>query len=564
MYVLIEEEAYPLDLLENIFDDASFYNINNSFEGVIKTVGYYYSDTRGTLVYMLPKVFMRDDGKTVFELSKIDLANLHYDDSFTFDSKYQWVRQLAIYFYNSLKEFKRRRFQSKLFNKSSHTFLNSNIPQNEYSYLDLLLTFVNFYQKNKNTILYRHIQSISKNSRKTSWDKTVRKQTPLINASNQPIYDRYLNKKKVVNYQEELTIYFFSILNRFNEEHGLNIKIDRSYTVVRGSAFELLKRNGLSKLRKIKYRYFSDVYKKMYRLCELYFTNNDLGAKSHKNHEFITVDNYNIVFEDMIDKLFSDPIFEVDNERKNGLSLRDLKNHPDGKIIDHIYADKSLIDDSNIFYIGDSKYYKVSGKADKSSQFKQFTYAKNVIQFHIDILNEETELSRNLRYRDEITEGYNITPNFFIYGYIDDYGNFEDSLLEPKADKPIKSSHFPDRLFDRDTLFIHEYKINFLYVLKSYTASNSSDLKKFRLESRSQFREKFLKFFNDPYSSGFLIKEKDFNSLEDLKEYVDANFRSLNGRCISITNKKKNKLLIAEPYLSGLTNQLNFDQYIFE
>ena len=146
MYVLIEEEAYPLDLLENIFDDASFYNINNSFEGVIKTVGYYYSDTRGTLVYMLPKVFMRDDGKTVFGLSKIDLANMHYNDSFTFDSKYQWVRQLAIYFYNSLKEFKRRHFQSKLFNKSSHTFLNSNIPQNEYSYLDLLLTFVNFYQ----------------------------------------------------------------------------------------------------------------------------------------------------------------------------------------------------------------------------------------------------------------------------------------------------------------------------------------------------------------------------------------------------------------------------------
>lgn len=560
MYVLIEEEAYPLDLLESIFDDASFYHLNKSSEGIIKTVGYYYSDTKRTLVYMLPKVFMRDDGKTVFQLDKMDLANIHYSESFTFDSRYQWVRQLAIYFYNSLKEFKRRHLQTTLVSKSSHTLLNSNIPQHEYSYLDLVLTFVNFYQKNKNTILYRHIQSISKTSRRTSWDKTVRKQTPIINSSNQPIYDRYLNKKKVVNFQEELTVYFFSILNRLNEEHGLNIKIDRSYTIVRGSAFEFLKSNGLNKLRKIKYRYFSDVYKKMYRLCELYFTNNDLGAKSYKNHEFITVDNYNIIFEDMIDKLFSDPIHEGLNiERENRLSLRDLKNHPDGKIIDHIYADKSLIDDSNIFYIGDSKYYKASGKADKGSQFKQFTYAKNVIQFHIDILNEESELSHKLRYRDEVTEGYNITPNFFIYAYIDDYSNFEDSLLEPRADKPIKSSHFPDRLFDRDTLFIHEYQINFLYVLKSYTVSNNRTLSNFREKSKEQFREKFLSFFNDPKSSGFIVIEEVFDSLEHLKNYVDENFKHLNGKCISVGNR----LLVAKPYNDDLKKIKEREVYRF-
>ena len=559
MYVLIEEEAYPLDLLESIFDDASFYTINKSNEGIIKNVGYYYSDIKRTLVYMLPKVFMMDNGETVFKLNKVDLANIRHIDNITYDSTYQWVRQLTIYFYNSLKEFKHRHTQSTLVSKSPHTLLNSNIPQHEYSYLDLLLTFVNFYKKNKNTILYKHIESISKSSKKTSWDRTIRKQIPLIDASNQPIYDRYLNKKKVVNFQEELNVYFFSILNKFNEEHGLNIKIDKSYTVIRGSAFEFLKRNGLSKLRKIKYRYFSDVHKKMYRLCELYFTNNDLGTKSYKNHEFITVNNYNIIFEDMIDKLFSDPISD-EIERENSLTLRDLKNHPDGKMIDHIYSDRSLIDDSNIFYIGDSKYYSTSGRAGKGSQFKQFTYAKNIIQFHIDILNEKAELSRNLRYRDEITEGYNITPNFFIYAYIDDYANFEDSLLEPKVDKPIKSSHFPDRLFDRDTLFIHEYKINFLYVLKSYTASNSRDLEKFRLESRRKFREKFLNFFNNPSVSGFLVTEKVFDNIMHLKAYVDKNFKDLNGRCISVGNK----LLIAKPYNDDVKQVRERERYTFQ
>ena len=54
----------------------------------------------------------------------------------------------------------------------------------------------------------------------------------------------------------------------------------------------------------------------------------------------------------------------------------------------------------------------------------------NIIQYNIDLLNETgSYYTENLRYRDKLTEGYNITPNFFIYGYINDYKNFDDSEL---------------------------------------------------------------------------------------------------------------------------------------
>lgn len=560
MKILIESEAYPLELLEEVLEDASFYITNKSSEGIITTVGYYYSNRKNEIVYMLPKVFMDNGMNTVFGISKLDLVNIDSTDSFKHDNKYEWVRQLSIYFYNSLKEFKRRNDESVLLHKSEHVLLNSNLSDQEYSYLDLLLTFVNFYQKNKTLILYRHIQSIAKVAKRTNWPKTIRKQLPLINTVGQPVYNQFLNKRKIDNTQEELLVYFFSILEHFNQEHSLNITIDKSYSFIQGKAFEALKGNGLSKLRKIKHRYFSDVFKKMYRLCELYFTKNDLGSKARKSQEFITIDKYNVVFEDMIDKLFSDSIEDIkDVKNQDGLSLKDLKNHPDGKIIDHIYSDKSLIDNSNIFYIGDSKYYKSSNKAGKSSQFKQFTYAKNVVQFHIDLLNQEARLPNSLRYRDEITEGYNISPNFFIYAYIDDYRIFEESLLESKGDSPIKSAHFPDRLFDRDTLFIHEYKINFLYVLKSYTQSNKSSIKRFREGSKKQFRDKFLDFFNSSEKSGFFVSEKKFDSLSGLKTYVDINFKELNGRCISIGNS----LLVAEPY-SKKNHKIAGSQYFFE
>ena len=559
MKILIEGEAYPLLLLAEILEDASFYTQDN-FKGTITTVGYYYSSEKKSLVYMLPKVFMRESGNTVFDMDVLELANIDSNDTFKHDDKYQWVRQLLVYFYNSLKEFKRRRSESILLHKSDQTLLNSNIAEQEYTYLDLLLTFVNFYKKNKTPILYRHIQSVSKTTKRTNWPKTIRKQLPLISSAGQPIYHQFLNKNKAVNRQEELLVYFFSILDHFNQEHSLNITIDKSYSLIRGKAFETLKNNGLSKLKKIKYRYFSDIYKKMYRLCELYFTKNDLGSKSSLSQEFITIDNYNIVFEDMVDKLFSDLITDnISVENKEGLSIKKLKNHPDGKIIDHIYSDKSLIDNSNIFYIGDSKYYKSVNSAGQSSKFKQFTYAKNVIQFHIDVLNQKSRLPNGLRYRDDITEGYNISPNFFIYGYIDNYRVFEESLLEMKGNKPTKSAHFPERLFDRDTLFIHEYKLNFLYVLKSYTSSNELSIQEFRSKTKEQFREKFIQFFNSPLDSEFFVIQEEFEDQSSLKSYVDANFKKLNGRCISVDKT----LLTAKPFTS-ITEEDKSKQYFFK
>lgn len=560
MKILIEGEAYPLLLLEKILEDASFYTQDN-FKGTITTVGYYYSSKKKSLVYMLPKVFMRENGNTVFDIDVLELVNIDSNDTFKHDDKYQWVRQLLVYFYNSLKEFKRRHSESILLHKSDQTLLNSNIAEQEYTYLDLLLTFVNFYKKNKNPILYRHIQSVSKTAKRTNWPKTIRKQLPLIDSAGQPVYHQFLNKNKAINRQEELLVYFFSILEHFNQEHGLNIAIDRSYSLIKGKAFEVLKNNGLSKLKKIKYRYFSDVYKKMYRLCELYFTKNDLGSRSNLSQEFITIDNYNIVFEDMVDKLFSDLITDsISVENKEGLSLKKLKNHPDGKIIDHIYPDKSLIDNSNIFYIGDSKYYKSVNSAGQSSKFKQFTYAKNVIQFYIDVLNQKSKLPDGLRYRDDITEGYNISPNFFIYGYIDNYRIFEEPLLRVKGNKPTKSAHFPERLFDRDTLFIHEYKLNFLYILKSYTSSNESSIQEFRNKTKKHFREKFVQFFNSPSDSGFFVIKDEFEDQSKLKSYVDANFKNLNGRCISVGNT----LLTAKPFKLPIAEDDRSKQYLFE
>ena len=525
MKILIEGERYAIESLRDIFDDPKFYHQDNQ-EGIILSVGYYHSYEKGELVYMLPKVFMADSHKTVFGISITDLLDLEKSETYKHKDEYNWIRQVSVYFYNSLIEFRRRNKNTSIIQSSLSANLSSNLGRQEYSYLDLLLSIVNFYKKNKNTILFKQIEFKSQQVRNPSWERTISKTIPLITQDKQPIYNIYRNKKKVVNTEEELLIYFFSIINRFNEDHNLFLHIDKSFEIIKGSQFKLLQKNGLSKLRKIKYLYFNDTLKKMYQLCEIYFSQTDTSSINKKREEFISVNNYNLVFEDMIDKLFSDPI--IDKKTAEGVTLKNLKYNEDGKIIDHIFDHQSLLDTSDIFYIGDSKYYKSDNVAGKVSKYKQFTYAKNVIQYNIDLLNETGKYyAENLRYRDRLTEGYNITPNFFIYGYVNDYKNFDNAELDPKGD-PVKSFHFKNRLFDRDTLFVLQYKINFLYVLKSYTKFGNQTIEKFRTDTKGMFRNNFVDFFSNKEKSKFELYEYQ---LENIEGFVEKNFRLINGKC---------------------------------
>lgn len=545
MHILIEGETYPVEDLEKYFDDATFYNQDGG-NAAISAVGYYHSFAKNSLVFMLPKVFMADRNNTVFGIEKKELIDLIKNESVKHKTEYNWVRQLSVHFYNSLQEYRRRKIATSILHDTETFEINTNLSEKEYSFLDLLLGFVNFYKKNRQQILFKHIEFISSQAKKPKWEKTIRKSLPIIVNGTTPIYTEISNRKKIINSEEELITYYFSILNHLNKANNLNLKIDKSFNFIEGNAFERLCETGLSKLRKIKYRYFSDTLRRMYVLCEKYFEKHDTSGIRKKNHDFLTVSNYNLIFEDMVDKLFSDveKEYEID-----GVSIDKLKNHEDGKIIDHIYDDTSLIDTSNIFYIGDSKYYKSGTTIGKVSKYKQFTYAKNIIQFTINILNKDGEEAlKGLRYRDDVTEGYNLSPNFFVRGYIDDIENYTDANVT-ESDKPVPSYHFKDRLFDRDTLFVHQYKINFLYVLKSYTTFNAGEIEKFRTDTRKKFRENFLQFFNDSEKCGYEFYQSELPK-EQHQDFVTNNFRLLNGKCFRTIDKR---LIIAK---SNVDNSL--------
>lgn len=143
MHILIEGENYSENLLRDLFEDPKFYKLNG-LEGTLTSVGYYHSFEKNKLVFMLPKVFMKDGEETVLGTSKEELLNLIKEQSIKHKTEYNWVRQLSVYFYNSLIEYRKRYNDTSIIHETETFELNTNLSAKDYSFLDILLSFVNF------------------------------------------------------------------------------------------------------------------------------------------------------------------------------------------------------------------------------------------------------------------------------------------------------------------------------------------------------------------------------------------------------------------------------------
>ncbi|MCT7615660.1 hypothetical protein [Aliarcobacter butzleri] len=517
MYILIEEEKYDLEVLNKLIPERFITELTNN-KAKVSYVGYYNNFKISKMIIILPKIFI--EGGLIFDnISPNELINNKLTDAFKkYDktiNELNYLHKFNLDIYLSLKKYKQR-ISDIISAKKEHTnSILSNIPNNYHSELDTIFSLINFYKENKNIFIFHKKQTLSNHKNKINWNRTISNGTPIIQDSY-PIYLNISTTRKVIDYEEELLTIFYSLLNFFNKEYGFNIKLDPNYKTIKIKDPELFVKQSIKKIKKIKHKYFSDKLKKIYKLLLIYFEKKLVSSSKIGNSEYILSSNFNLVFEDMIDHLISD------------YKTTFLKNQSDGKVVDHLFKFNSLFCEDKIYYVGDSKYYKDTTSYSLNTIYKQHTYAKNLIQYNINIHNsdgngEYLKSSQGVRYRDEITEGYNISPNFFIQGYInhkkiyDATFNFEQDNSNEKV-----NIHFNNRLFDRDTLIIHNFKINFNYVLKSYTSKN--DLEEIKEIIYKRIKESILIYFSNEYNFYIVTPNIDF------EDFLNKYFRILNGK----------------------------------
>lgn len=396
------------------------------------------------------------------------------------------------------------------------------------TYLDILLSLLQFNRDNQSFFFFV-VKNQHSGLNKINWSRTIATSSAIVQ-KGQPIYLNPINKKRWINFDEELLVIFFSILNYIGDTYGFPKEIYCQYQLITGKRFETyLNGFGKTRLRQIKYKYFSDKALHLWQLCYAFFDQSKQVFVSTDRREYLLVKNFYIVFEAIIDELVGD------NPLPDGMDKR----QDDGKIVDHLFTAVSLTESERrqndtavrqTYCIGDSKYYKMGHELSRESVYKQYTYARNVIQWNLDIFNglNDTVKSSQVRLRDEKTEGYEIIPNFFISAKLDEKFRYDDDGIE-KTDRrrnKHKNVQFMNRLFDRDTMLLFHYDVNFLYVLSLYARNNASQKAAWKRKIRTRFRSEIQQWLQEDYDF-YAMRAKP--GVDDA-EYIKTHFQQTLGK----------------------------------
>ena len=553
MYILFEEHQYENHLVEKILKDIYvLQDINKKVN--VQFVGYFYNPHLHDCVFILPKVLLRDDSKTKKEvLAGVKLPtgeNVYPEQILTpkgqkiLSKEYRkFIYEFSVWVYRALNVF----YQA---NKTSKAILYKHLPQTgrgkrqcANTYLDIVLSLIKFNQENYNYMLFT-IKNLHRGNNKINWIRTVSHSSAIVQ-NDDCVYLNLVNKKRIINYEEELFIIFYSILNYLNLAYGFHTPINVQYELITGKQFQQYL-NGIGKMRlmQIKYKYFSDKSLQLWDLCYAFFDNSHKIAINANAQEYMLAKNFNIIFEAMIDEL----IGTSHNSIPKGLA-----DQKDGKRVDHIYTDLALtsIDSQvnrEVYYIGDSKYYKNGHLVTSESIYKQYTYARNVIQWNINLFlsddtaydeedrqsrKEDRERFKNIHLQDSnVTEGYDVIPNFFISAFVyDDHKyNATENIrkhINGKGEHCTKVSYqFPDRLFDRDTLFLSQYDVNFLYVIYLYARNKANEKAVWKKHVREIFRNEIREVIQSEYKIYAMRARLGVDGVL----YLQQHFYELNGR----------------------------------
>ena len=545
MRILIEEYQYEY---EDVYDVLKGLGVLQDVEGKVSLsyVGYYFNDDPDVndCVFILPKVLLEGEfgkEKVFGHIEPKDLINAEDCKELTTE-EHTFIYNLSVWIYRAITVFRDHEFdrvedgkrQSSIVFYKQAPMMGHTRKRRANTFLDVLLTLQEWNKRNESFVMFI-VKDLHSGYNKINWTRTISRSQAVIQESigstrRQDVsYLNPINKKRQINFDEELLVIYYSILQHMHDKYGFPVSINVNFPLIRGDKFaRYISGYGKRRLKQIKYKYFSDKALELWELCYAFFDRPDNIMLNVDHREYLLVKSFHIVFEAIIDELIA-------GDQK---LPKELKDQPDGKRVDHLYQYKELTNndtDDNIYYIGDSKYYKRGNSLGKESVYKQFTYARNVIQWNIDLFNDgkAEDRSGHVKLRDDVTEGYNIIPNFFI--------SANQNVLRPENDIKLIDSdkedgkrrqqyylsrQFENRLFDRDTFLLAHYDVNFLFVVALYGRNNSASKVQWRNKVRRMFRIEIQQMLKENFEFYAMTAKSDVNP----DAYLRENFQQVLGK----------------------------------
>lgn len=556
MRIYFEGYQYPQDAIVPCLTDKETCNlivpVKYGDKGrYVEHIGYLFvtgKDYSGPL-FLLPKSFLQiDQSDPEGKLTLLGMPGIapegiidteDPDNILTAQGHETFLPELSLWLFRAMTRYREDCIKEN--DEDSLEDLNYITPDNNSRDRDFLSTavrLIDYLSDHRN--LFTQINKINNSGRAAvDWHKTIQ-QHPFIK-DGKPYYLDLRIKDKAVNIDEELIVLYYSVLKYLRDKFHFHIVLgDIPYDLKSPSEIQRYLDTGVGKrkMRDMKGKYFRDDLKNLWYLLDAFFTFNTSRDDKSPIKEALVVTDFEKVFEKMVDHLIGD-----------AGKLADLKNQKDGKLVGHIYLDKSLIGKQyNIYYIGDSKYYQDGSHPEGVSLYKQFTYARNAIQYNINQFYLKHKKNPNaIRYRDDETDGYNITPNFFISPRIE-VGNldFTTPSFVPTDWLPKPNKHFEDRLFDRDTLLLREYNINLIFLIAAYGAYEDC----WTSTLRTTIREDMIALLNKLYVFFEVVPEPiplySGNTKVGEIPFINYHYNRLRGKIYKVDDDSKSLLIAFE------------------
>ena len=517
MKILIEEYGYAPQYVEEILQGLE--SLKNK-KGLISTkyVGYYYNPYIEDCVFFLPKVLLDENNLVFGHIKPEELVDIErYNDVHEDEKKF--IYEFSVWIYRALSVYDDRNDNVIVYRKRAE-LMGGRRRFVSNTFLDIIMALVDFNKENQDYLMFV-LRNLHSGLNKINWTKSISHSTAII-LNTTPIYTNLINKKRQINFDEELLVIYYSILNYINEKYGFKTIINVGFNLIKGKQFDnYLKGYGSKRLKQIKYKYFSDKALTILDMCMAFFDRASKIQVGTRQQEYLICKEFEYVFQAIVDDLIA-------GDQPN---IEKLKLQDDGKRLDHLFQYKEIVyDDSDkeIYYVGDSKYYPKKHPIPPGDINKQFTYVKNIIQWNMDLFNDRTdeELVGQVKLRDDETEGYNIIPNFFISSHQETL-NAEDNIQLSSSKKPYHfCRHFENRLFDRDTLLLTHYDVNFLFVVSLYGRNKNSA----KTAWRHKVKELFRKNIKEMLEEHFLFYAMTAKEGIDPDMYMHNNFQSVLGK----------------------------------
>lgn len=257
MRILIEEYQYDVSKVRDVlYGIDALVNVEGRVS--IHYVGYYYNTLLKDCVFILPKVLLKNVDGHDLVLGKYkpeDIANVDRYNSFD-EAERSFIYKFAVWIYRAIVVYKNdKRSDTTIVCHSRIAQMGNGGRRLSNTYLDILLSLIQFNRDNQSFFFFV-IKNLHSGLNKINWQRTIATKTAIIQ-DGQAVYLNPVNKRRQVNFDEELLVIFFSILNYIGDTYGFPKDICCQFPLITGKRFETYL-NGLGKmrLRQIKYLKF--------------------------------------------------------------------------------------------------------------------------------------------------------------------------------------------------------------------------------------------------------------------------------------------------------------------